>query len=92
MTILSNKAALKTLQDNCWSIVCKNEDTGGDDYSIAWLVVAQYMAEPKQRVIGYASETEGPKAAIEAATKLGNSRFPDDFLYEYKPEVAKQIF
>ena len=74
------------LDNNAWSLICSNDDTGGDDASVLWLVVGAFMSNPKLRVIGQSSEMEGPKAAIDNALKTIDGR-PCNYLYEFKGEL-----
>lgn len=54
----------KALGENDWDLRCVNMPTGGDDYTIEWIVVEHYMAEPIERPIGHGHT---PIEAIEQA-------------------------
>lgn len=58
------KKGLKVIEDKSWDLRCIDEPTGGDDYDIAWIVIEHFMAEPKERQIGYGKT---PLEAIDQA-------------------------
>jgi hypothetical protein len=47
------KALLRYIEDQSRDVRCVNVPTGGGDADIEWVVIAHYMAEPREREIGY---------------------------------------
>jgi len=60
----------EALEDNSWDLRGVDEPTGGGDFDIAWNVIEHYMAEPRERKIGYGRT---PVEAIKEALKSENS-------------------
>ncbi len=58
---------LDFLADMTLDLRCINVPTGGDDYTVGWQVIQHYMASPRERIVGEADESEGPRVAIDRA-------------------------
>ena len=73
---------LQILEDCSWSLMCGN-GPGLDDSSVYWEVIGYFQGVPHERVIGFATEHEGPKRAVDNALEVieGDSYAS---LYEYK--------
>lgn len=74
---------IEVLEGNCWSLICESY-SNGEDASTGWVVVAYFMAEPFERVVGYSDESQGPTAAIEMAVKI-TEHDSYNFLHAYEP-------
>ena len=57
----------ENIEKNGWCVRPASVPTGGDDYETQWEVVEYHMAEPHERVIGWANEYGGPIEAIKDA-------------------------
>ena len=78
----NNVDYLDVLEGNCWSLICESY-SNGDDASMEWLVIGYYMAHPFERVLGHASEEQGPKAAINIALETTkDSQY--DYIFPYE--------
>lgn len=52
-------AALKIIEQQCWSMKCEDVPTGGGDADVEWQIVSHHQAKPHERIEG-----QGPTPMI----------------------------
>lgn len=56
--------AFSAIEAECWDVRCIDVPTGCGDADVQWVVIAHYMAAPKEREVGHGTS---PLSAIQAA-------------------------